>query len=110
MIPSPFDYVAASSVDEAVQALAQAGEDVKVLAGGQSLVPVLRLRLATPTTLVDLNKISELRGVRDDGDAIVVGAMTTHHDVINNMRRCWCWPPRRWVIRRSGTAAPLAVP
>jgi carbon-monoxide dehydrogenase medium subunit len=84
MIPSPFDYVAASSVDEAVQALAQAGEDAKVLAGGQSLVPVLRLRLATPTTLVDLNKISELRGVREDGDAIVVGAMTTHHDVINN--------------------------
>lgn len=84
MIPSPFDYVAASSVEEAVHALAQAGEDAKVLAGGQSLVPVLRLRLATPTTLVDLNKISELRGVREDGDAIVVGAMTTHHDVINN--------------------------
>jgi carbon-monoxide dehydrogenase medium subunit len=84
VIPSPFDYVAASSVEEAVQALAQAGEDAKVLAGGQSLVPVLRLRLATPTTLVDLNKISELRGVREDGDAVVVGAMTTHHDVINN--------------------------
>jgi carbon-monoxide dehydrogenase medium subunit len=84
MIPSAFDYVAASSVEEAVQTLSQAGEDAKVLAGGQSLVPVLRLRLATPTTLVDLNKISELRGVREDGDAIVVGAMTTHHDVINN--------------------------
>ncbi|MGH3605843.1 MAG: FAD binding domain-containing protein [Pseudonocardiaceae bacterium] len=84
MIPSAFDYVAASSVQEAVQVLSQAGEDAKVLAGGQSLVPVLRLRLATPTTLVDLNKISELRGVREDGDAIVVGAMTTHHDVINN--------------------------
>ncbi|MGB8960491.1 MAG: xanthine dehydrogenase family protein subunit M [Pseudonocardiaceae bacterium] len=84
MIPSAFDYVAASSVEEAVQALTQAGEDAKLLAGGQSLVPVLRLRLATPTTLVDLNKISELRGVRDDGDSIVVGAMTTHHDVIND--------------------------
>ncbi len=84
MIPSAFDYVTASTVEGAVQALSQAGEDAKVLAGGQSLVPVLRLRLATPTTLVDLNKISELRGVRDDGDAIVVGAMTTHHDVIND--------------------------
>jgi aerobic carbon-monoxide dehydrogenase medium subunit len=84
VIPSAFDYVAASSVEQAVQTLSQAGEDAKVLAGGQSLVPVLRLRLATPTTLVDLNKISELRGVREDGDAIVVGAMTTHHDVINN--------------------------
>jgi aerobic carbon-monoxide dehydrogenase medium subunit len=84
VIPFAFDYVAAATVDEAVQALAAAGEDAKVLAGGQSLVPVLRLRLATPTTLVDLNKISELRGVRDDGDAIVVGAMTTHHDVLND--------------------------
>ncbi len=84
MIPLPFDYVAASTVEEAVQALSQAGDDAKILAGGQSLVPVLRLRLAAPTMIVDLNKISELRGVRDDGDAIVVGAMTTHHDVINN--------------------------
>ncbi|MGH4009742.1 MAG: FAD binding domain-containing protein [Pseudonocardiaceae bacterium] len=84
MIPSSFDYVAASTVAEAVQVLSQAGDDAKILAGGQSLVPVLRLRLAAPTTIVDLNKISELRGVRDDGDAIVVGAMTTHHDVIND--------------------------
>ncbi|MGQ0717625.1 MAG: FAD binding domain-containing protein [Pseudonocardiales bacterium] len=84
MIPSAFDYVAASTVAEAVQVLSQAGDDAKILAGGQSLVPVLRLRLAAPTTIVDLNKISELRGVRDDGDAIVVGAMTTHHDIIND--------------------------
>lgn len=84
MIPSTFDYVAATTVEEAIQALAVAGDDGKVLAGGQTLVPVLRLRLATPTTLVDLNKINELRGVRDDGDAIVVGAMTTHHDVLND--------------------------
>jgi aerobic carbon-monoxide dehydrogenase medium subunit len=84
VIPSAFDYVAPTTVDEAIQALSQAGDDAKVLAGGQSLVPVLRLRLAAPTMLVDLNKISELRGIRDDGDAIVVGAMTTHHDVIND--------------------------
>jgi aerobic carbon-monoxide dehydrogenase medium subunit len=84
VIPSAFDYIAASTVEEAVQALSQAGVDAKVLAGGQSLVSVLRLRLATPTTIVDLNKISELRGVRDGGEAIVVGAMTTYHDVIND--------------------------
>ncbi|MBV9058757.1 MAG: xanthine dehydrogenase family protein subunit M [Pseudonocardiales bacterium] len=84
MIPSAFDYVAPTTVDEAIQALSQAGDDAKILAGGQSLVPVLRLRLAAPTMLVDLNKISELRGVRDDGNVIVVGAMTTHHDVIND--------------------------
>ncbi|GAA1032471.1 MULTISPECIES: FAD binding domain-containing protein [Amycolatopsis] len=81
MIPAPFDYVAPSTVDEAVQALAAAGEDAKVLAGGQSLLPVLRMRLAAPTTLVDLGKIAEMRGVREDGDALVVGAMTTHYEV-----------------------------
>jgi carbon-monoxide dehydrogenase medium subunit len=84
VIPSAFDYVAVSTVGEAVRALSVAGEDAKVLAGGQSLVPVLRLRLASPTMIVDLNNISELRGVRDDGDAIVIAAMTTHHDVIND--------------------------
>jgi carbon-monoxide dehydrogenase medium subunit len=84
VIPSAFDYVAATTVEEALAALSQAGDDGKILAGGQSLVPVLRLRLATPTTVVDLNKISGLRGVREDGDVIVVGAMTTHHDVLHD--------------------------
>ncbi|WIX78868.1 xanthine dehydrogenase family protein subunit M [Amycolatopsis carbonis] len=81
MIPAPFEYVAPSSVDEAVQALAAAGEDAKVLAGGQSLLPVLRMRLAAPTTLVDLRKVAEMRGVREDGGDLVIGAMTTHYDV-----------------------------
>lgn len=81
MIPAAFDYVAPSTVDEAVRALADAGEDAKVLAGGQSLLPVLRMRLAAPSTVVDLGKIAELRGVREDGDALVIGAMTTHYDV-----------------------------
>ncbi|GAA4530584.1 FAD binding domain-containing protein [Amycolatopsis samaneae] len=81
MIPAPFDYVAPSTVDEAISALSEAGEDAKVLAGGQSLLPVLRMRLAAPSTVVDLGKIAELRGVREDGDTLVVGAMTTHYDV-----------------------------
>jgi carbon-monoxide dehydrogenase medium subunit len=81
VIPVAFDYTAPSTVDEAVRALAEAGEDAKVLAGGQSLLPVLRMRLAAPTKLIDLGKISELRGVREDGDALVIGAMTTHYDV-----------------------------
>jgi carbon-monoxide dehydrogenase medium subunit len=68
-------------VEEAVSALAAAGEDAKVLGGGQSLMPVLRMRLAGPTTVVDLGKIAQLRGIRDDGDALVIGAMTTHYDV-----------------------------
>ncbi|GDY30219.1 FAD binding domain-containing protein [Gandjariella thermophila] len=81
MIPSAFDYVAPSTVEEAVRALAEAGEDAKVLAGGQSLLPVLRMRLAAPSTVVDLGRIAELRGVHEDGDRLVIGAMTTHYDV-----------------------------
>jgi carbon-monoxide dehydrogenase medium subunit len=84
VIPAQFDYVRPSSLDEAVRALSEGGDDVKVLGGGQSLLPVLRLRLAAPTLLVDLGGIAELRGVREDGDHIVVGAMTTHHDVVRD--------------------------
>ncbi|AXB44397.1 FAD binding domain-containing protein [Amycolatopsis albispora] len=81
MIPAAFDYVAPSTVDDAVRALADAGEDAKVLGGGQSLLPVLRMRLATPTKLIDLGRIPELRGVREDGDALVIGSMTTHYEL-----------------------------
>ena len=84
MIPSNFDYVAPTTVDDAVATLANAGEDAKVIAGGQSLMPVLRLRLAAPTVLIDLNRIDELRGVRDDGDALVIGAMTTYYGLLGN--------------------------
>ncbi|MGY2083346.1 FAD binding domain-containing protein [Blastococcus sp. SYSU DS0539] len=82
MIPAPFAYARPTSVDEALQAIAEGGEDVKVLAGGQSLIPVMRLRLAAPETVVDLARVAELRGVREEDDAIVVGAMTTHSDVL----------------------------
>jgi aerobic carbon-monoxide dehydrogenase medium subunit len=81
MIPAAFDYVAPASVDEAVSTLSEltsSGKDVKVLGGGQSLLPVLRLRLAAPEVVVDLGRIEELRGVREDGDELVIGAMTTH--------------------------------
>ena len=84
MIPSSFDYIAPQSVEGVLAALAEAGDESKILAGGQSLVPVLRLRLAGPALLIDLRKIDELVGVRRDGDAVVIGAMTTHHDVVVN--------------------------
>ncbi|PZS12325.1 MAG: carbon monoxide dehydrogenase [Pseudonocardiales bacterium] len=84
MIPAAFDYVRPDSVAQAVSALAGAGEDAKVLGGGQSLIPVLRLRLAYPSTLIDVGRLAELRGVHDDGDAIVIGAMTTHHEVMHD--------------------------
>jgi aerobic carbon-monoxide dehydrogenase medium subunit len=84
VIPASFDYARPDSIPAAVSALAEAGEDAKVLAGGQSLIPILRLRLAYPSTVVDLGRVPELRGVRDDGDAIVIGSMTTHHEVLTN--------------------------
>lgn len=84
MIPADFDYVAPTSVEEAVRALGEAGEDAKVLAGGQSLIPVLRLRLSYPTVLVDLGRLDGLRGVRDGGDHLVIGAMTRHSDVVED--------------------------
>jgi aerobic carbon-monoxide dehydrogenase medium subunit len=84
VIPAPFDYVRPGTVDEAVAALAEAGEDAKVLAGGQSLIPVLRLRLAAPSVLVDLGGIPELRRIRTDGDRIAIGAMAPHHEVLHD--------------------------
>jgi len=84
MIPASFDYVRPDSVDGAVAALRDGGEDAKVLAGGQSLVPLLRLRLAYPSVLVDLGGIGELVGIRDGGDHLAIGAMTTHHAVMTS--------------------------
>lgn len=78
MIPAPFEYVAPTSLDEALQALAEHGDDAKLIAGGQSLLPVLRMRLNAPEWVIDLGKIDSLRGVTDAGDHLVIGAMTTH--------------------------------
>ena len=84
MIPAAFEYVRAESVDHAVSALAERGDEAKVLAGGQSLLPLMRLRLAAPEVVVDVGRLADLRGVREDGDALVIGALTTHHEVMNN--------------------------
>ncbi|MGW4819047.1 FAD binding domain-containing protein [Streptomyces sp. NPDC004227] len=84
MIPPAFDYARPTSVDEAVRTLADAGEDAKVLAGGQSLLPLLRLRLAFPELVVDIGRIPELRGVREDRGTLAIGALTTHHEVVHD--------------------------
>jgi carbon-monoxide dehydrogenase medium subunit len=84
MIPVAFDYVRPSSVDEAVAALVAGGEEAKVMAGGQSLMPVLRLRLGAPSLIVDCSRIDEMIGIREEGDAIVIGAGTTHHAVMHD--------------------------
>jgi carbon-monoxide dehydrogenase medium subunit len=82
VIPASFDYLAPSSVEEAVAALAEHGDEAKVLAGGQSLLPILRMRLNAPGVIVDLGRIAELRGVSEDGDHVVIGAMTPYSEVL----------------------------
>jgi aerobic carbon-monoxide dehydrogenase medium subunit len=84
MIPAAFDYFRPATVEDAVAALAEAGEEAKVLAGGHSLLPVLRLRLAEPSLLVDLGGLDQLRGVRQEHDRLVIGAMTTHSEVASD--------------------------
>jgi aerobic carbon-monoxide dehydrogenase medium subunit len=81
VIPAKFDYTRPSSLDEAVGALAAGGEDAKVIAGGQSLLPLLRLRFAYPSVLVDVGAVTELRGVRDLGSSLEIGALTTHYEL-----------------------------
>ena len=84
MIPAKFDYLAPTSVEDALSALSQHGDDAKIMAGGQSLLPVLRMRLNAPEVVIDLGRIDSLRGIREDGDALVIGALTTHSEVVTN--------------------------
>jgi carbon-monoxide dehydrogenase medium subunit len=81
MIPNAFEYFAPTSLDGALNLLAQGGEDAKLLAGGHSLLPMMKLRLTSPARLIDLGRIAELRDIREEGDTIAIGAMTTHADI-----------------------------
>ena len=81
MIPAEFDYVRPASIDEALAALREGGEDAKILAGGHSLLPLMKLRLAAPSLLVDLRRIGELTGIERENGTARIGAMTTHHKV-----------------------------
>jgi carbon-monoxide dehydrogenase medium subunit len=81
VIPAAFSYARADSVDEAVALLAEHGDDAKVLAGGHSLLPLMKLRLATPSVLVDVGRLTELSYVRDAGDHMAIGGLTRHRDV-----------------------------
>jgi len=80
VIPAPFDYEVAESADQAVELLGSR-EDVKLLAGGHSLIPLLRLRFARPSLLVDIGRLDDLRYVRDAGEQLAIGALTRHHDL-----------------------------
>ena len=83
MIPAAFDYARAESVDHAIELLG-GNEDAKILAGGHSLLPLMRLRLARPSMLVDIGRIGDLSYIREDGDMVAIGALTRHHDVANS--------------------------
>jgi carbon-monoxide dehydrogenase medium subunit len=81
VIPASFDYVSAGSVDEAIALLVEHGDDAKLLAGGHSLLPLMKLRLAQPAMLVDIGTLRELNYVNDEKDYVAVGALTRHHDI-----------------------------
>jgi carbon-monoxide dehydrogenase medium subunit len=81
MIPASFAYLRADSLDEAIHHLGEHGDEAKVLAGGHSLLPLMKLRLATPSVLVDVGRLRELSYVRDEGDVVAIGGLTRHHDV-----------------------------
>src|SRR6516165_3563743 len=84
MIPAPFAYHRPRSVDEAIALLAQHGEEARVVAGGHSLIPMMKLRLARPAHLLDLQDLDELRGIHGETGVVVVGAMTTQHEMISS--------------------------
>lgn len=84
MIPAKFDYIAPTSVDEVIAALAEHGDDAKVMAGGHSLLPLMKLRFAVPGVVVDVGRIHALQGVTDAGDHLSIGAGTTHHTVMHD--------------------------
>jgi carbon-monoxide dehydrogenase medium subunit len=81
MIPAPFEYVRAGTAAEAIDLVVQHGEDAKFLAGGHSLLPLMKLRLAQPAILIDIARITDLSYVRDAGDHLAIGALTRHSDV-----------------------------
>jgi carbon-monoxide dehydrogenase medium subunit len=81
MIPAQFDYVRATSVDQVLAALAEHGDDAKVLAGGMSLLPLMKLRLATPSVLVDVGRVRDLAYINDGGEHLAIGALTRHREL-----------------------------
>ncbi len=84
MIPAKFDYIKASSVSEAISLLDKHGDEAKLLSGGHSLIPAMKLRLSRPEVLIDISGISGMNSITEDGDEIVVGANCTHADIVNS--------------------------
>jgi len=119
MIPGPFSYHRPQTLADAVKLLSTLGDEARPLAGGHSLVPMMKLRLATPTHLVDLHGIDDLKGVRRDGNRLVIGAMTTQHELLASSEianslpilRRFRSPTRRCAIAAPSAAmSPMATP
>src|SRR5260370_33867879 len=93
MIPAAFDYVRPSSLSEALDLLTRHGDDAKVLAGGHSLIPAMKLRLARPKIVVDIGRIAGLSYIRDAGGAVAIGSMTPHPAIEGSAPLQLEWPP-----------------
>ena len=102
MIPAAFEYVRADSAEAALAALAEHGDDAKLLAGGMSLLPLMKLRLATPTVLVDVGRLRDLSYVRDGGDHVAIGALTRHRDLETSALLAEACPALRGVAAEVG--------
>ena len=115
MIPAAFDYERASSIDEAVGLLTEHGDEAKLIAGGHSLLPLMKLRLATPSVLIDLGGIADLAYISDRGDQLAIGALSTHHQVATDPLVLRHLPLLAHVAAQVGilrcvTAGPSAAP
>lgn len=102
MIPAPFEYTRVDSADAALAALAEHGDEAKLLAGGMSLLPLMKLRLATPAVLVDVGRLHDLSYVRDAGDHVAIGALTRHRDLETSDLLVTECPPLRGVAGEVG--------
>ncbi len=114
MITAPFDYHLPRSLPEALNLLSDFSDGAKLLAGGHSLLPMMKLRFAEPAHLIDLGKIAELKGITEVGNEIHIGAMTTEHELLNSVvlkkkYRCWWRVSAKSPIRRCATRAPSVV-
>ena len=101
MIPGAFDYHSPQSLDEALSLLSQHSGDAKILAGGQSLIPAMRFRLAVPSVLIDINRLDDLRYVEERGDHLAIGAMTREHSHWKTPSVVRDWLSRSCTIPRS---------
>jgi aerobic carbon-monoxide dehydrogenase medium subunit len=87
-VPAPFEYTRATSVEHALELLSQLGDEARIIAGGHSLLPMMKLRLAFPEYLIDINDLTELSYLREEGGEVRIGALTRHRELLESPTRC----------------------